>query len=110
MGDATLMAEIGAKYRVLVYADGQSSSPPAYTFPGTGTTEYYSTTQPGPHDLSLPAGDYQVKVVAFNPNTAAGSEPASAVSGKVTGELAAQKAACMFDWLSPGWLLPLALG
>ena len=90
------MGEIGAKYRVLVYADGQSSSPPAYTFPGTGATDYYSTTQLGPHTLSVVVGDFQVKVVAFNPNIAAGSEPASAISGKLTGEPSAgRRPACM---------------
>ncbi len=79
------MGEIGAQYRVLVYADGQSASPPVATFPGTGPSDYFSPTQLA-HALTLAAGDYQVQVVAFNPNTNAGSEPASAVSGKVTGE------------------------
>lgn len=78
------MTEIGAKYRVLVYTDGDSAGTPVATFPGTGPTDFYTTSQLS-HTLPMTVGDYQVKVVAYNPNTVAGSEPASAVSGKVTG-------------------------
>lgn len=64
-------AAVGATYTIRVY-QGTSSSV-AYTFPSSGS---YSAA--GTYALSpLPAGDYQVVVVAANDFTTSGSEPTS---------------------------------